>query len=247
MHRYNEVIRSAPGTAFAMGLPISHLFAFLVLINMRFVAGDVTLAELRGGYEFHAGNVDACTNSLKITGAGPVIDNTQVLYDGKPCSTGKIRFTRTLIGDTHMGKDNWGQEAETKIGPLLRGELGTGMVCNGHMFTKAHLLRPRVNTTLYIRKDTTVLAINYDEQVLFFTMWSTDRGGCVFRSSNSKTNADQPTETPKPKPPNDSESPTIALWAWLGPVLGAVATIIAAFITVYCVRNQKANPDHLAH
>lgn len=29
-------------------------------------------------------------------------------------------------------------------------------------------------------------------------------------------------------------------WFWLGPVLGSVATIIAAFITVYCVRNSRA-------
>ena len=45
---------------------------------------------------------------------------------------------------------------------------------------------------------------------------------------------ESPTPSTPPTPPGDS-----GIWVWLGPVIGAVATIIAALITVDCVRRGR--------
>ncbi len=84
-----------------------------------------------------------------------------------------------------------------------------------------------------------------------------DRGYCENRcmkrgfacASNNSTTITSPTPKPKPKDRNatSQSNGNVKTWEWLGPVLGAVATIIGAVITVVWVRDfrhtRPAAPD----
>lgn len=265
---------------------------YYIGLLVLFVAGcstaDVVLDDLQGGYQFHAGTTDACTNTFNISSNGPVVDHTQLTFGGEPCTFGKIRWTILSSDHSYWG---WNEETIAKAGPILRGDLGVGLTCGGELFTFAHLVRPRADLTLYLPSKTgSSTAVNYEHEVLHLTLWSED-GGCTFRkaqstsrtfsdasnqpkdvspgtsttkqengstvssgskpeSENSATARPPVSSSTKPEGENpattgatlEKKNPTESaesLWVWLGPVLGAVATVIAAFITVFCVRNYK--------
>lgn len=225
-----------------MGVHRNCFFAFAVALCIWVVAGDVTLEDLRGPYQLHAGNVDACTESFNITSSGSVIKSSQLVFSGKQCTSGGIRFALTSKGD-----DSWLPQDESKAGPVLRGELGTGMICGGRRFTNAHLIRPRANTELLIPNGAAGLIVNYDAEVKYFTIWSKD-GGCVFRSAAA--GAKQPTRpavkpSMSPSPSPDAE-PCIST-AWLRDQgLEHAAIRHAGVANVLCITGLPcASPGHL--
>lgn len=238
------------------------LFAITLTVCLFAVQGDVNVTDISGKYR-----AVRCerkmSDILELFPDGLELAGADMLFDGTTLCEGVLKLK--VIKPTTVAQ-------KTKYGVILR-DTTTSMSCgSSYKFIQIfEVLRPKVDTDLKVYDNILFSRDVTLEAGRKYVRIRNEYGGCLYvemvepkkkpstgespsvadsaRENTQTSDSSPPTKAPIPNSTNTEnkkepeENSTVLLWTWLGPLLGAISTIIAALIGVYCVkqRNKEAN------
>lgn len=203
-----------------------HALAIVVLVaSLPFAAANVNVSDITGDYVKEEGFLDFCTPKLEMAGSSrDFLQGTSIQFDGERCN-GSMEL-RVGVSRREQRKLDFGQRL------LGKSDLDRAIHCRGTYLrefvlrrsVRDHVDRPRGFLSDFTYKKGEVYAL--------FTGIPADqdelgRSACMYRRTKAKSNSTDGSSK------QEKDSPTVVLWAWLGPVLGAISAIIVGVMACF--------------
>lgn len=156
----------------------------LVLLLVGAVLSTATgLGNVVGTYVVHSAKGGRCAPSVRITDRGPELRHNEILFNGVPCSEGRVRLVdqQNGVGDA----------------PMLRGEMLKPLKCAGMRFVNLQLVQPAKDVKSNVPADDNKLTYRAGTQYL--ALWSED-SACVFTATTFASAEKDVAPVPKPNP-----------------------------------------------
>jgi len=213
----------------------------LSLILAALVSGQATLSDVDGTYTALRTKLTSCPQKLVLNNTSDAVARAQtedIIFDDTVCLAGEIEFSES------RGYRRWGEQLREDLGNRVINGTGRRLRCNStddlFEFDNFFVFRPRVSRNYFPSQHEVFL----EAGTVYIDLWleSPVFGECLYKKITADPLRPSPSVTPvsrKEKLEEDTAKVT-NLWAWLGPVLGSIATLIAALIAVYCVREEKS-------
>lgn len=241
------------------------LWAVFYLHAPRATHADISFRDPPGVYTLQNGNLVFCTDSLEIKELAAEVPGTNLVFDGEQCSFGTLSFTESdgQPDWTTAVKRAAGIIIQGAPSFLICQQMF--ILSSTITFIRPNE-RFRIRVPGFVRPSQLESGVRY---ALFNTSKGgcvyKEATSSPIKSSPTPTSVAKPDRTSPSKPDNKSPSsvstpsqsdsssstnagatPTKAdgsdstsLWVWLGPVIGAVATLVAAFMTVFECRRRR--------
>lgn len=220
---------------------MEHLLLAILLATCA--VAQVRFSDLKGNYRRNTMvNVSVCGANLNIVGELQRVQNDPLkrvvlaenfIFDGlRPCS-------RSLPAVEEINRGPTGIWVNISIEDWVDWQSKT-IYCGGNIYFHRMKLARAYKT--FELNDSGILS-TLEKNEIYLEMWAGDTSdtpcsGCRAKCVYHKIVKDNETIEPSAGSGN-SEDPTIVLWAWLGPLLGAAATIVAALIGLGCFWNRR--------
>lgn len=221
------------------------------------------VSQLRGNYEFVNGNIPFCTRKLDIWNIDSRLLNNSLLFNGEPRCTANsflLKQSREKFGDALQSKKD-------KLGPVLWRGQGS-LVCSGLNITFVMVSKPltdvvfpsqHLDRELTYLKGNTYFELRHQKGECRYIKKSSIPSVTLSKGIKetpakheaagnqntsdvvvNKTEPSSPTATKnETRNTNEEKGQHETLWLWLGPVLGAFATIIGSFIGVFYAKGSS--------
>ncbi len=162
-----------------------------------------------------------CRPSAEVKNLGNVLPPNSISFGGVNCSFDGLVLQR------QFGINSLSRARNSSLGTVVAAYPGP-WTCHGstRRLLDLYFFRPASVVDIRFPGESVIF---FQKGVLYFAFTSFDqvRGSCIYRNTNGK----EPSLDKKKNSPRNSGGPN--LWAWLGPVIAAVATIVVAFIIIF--------------
>lgn len=210
------------------------LFIFFALALKS--TAEFLLRDVPGTYQLERGNHKKCAGKIALTVTGTRLLPTDIIADGAYCSGSSVHL------GNGTGAHRWGPNKGSKVGAIITvkhtpGCMQRNLKCGSKELNicSAYFVWPTEDVELNLG---TLPPFLHRRARRYFAVHIKPGGSCIYRASNTATSS--PTALPSRDPPVIVlNSENHSLWTWLGPVLGAVSTIGAAFVGVTCFRAKE--------
>ncbi len=237
-----------PFSGRVMLLPLA--VTIIQLLCFRTATSDLFVGGVKGSYSLLQGDPSLCSASIKVAcprqtdGEPWHLLGEDFIVSGKPCSGGKILLIEAGLPNSTMLRRS------PKPARLLTGRVTSAVSCPGRssLFSVGSYFAFFNRTQIPITAEE-VTSLLPDNRYLYAQAKAgteciyigPEAGKSLCPPMERGTMFLKPTSTPRESP---TEADSSALWVWLGPVLGALATVTAAVITVFmtgCLSKKFAN------
>lgn len=246
---------------------IMHILCLAALF-IPFAHGAISLSNIPGVYTLEHKDLSFCTDVLEFRGSGGRLNATDVLWDKEECRSGYATLEANTWNNRWPieWKSALGPIVNGTLHELLC-QRESPIVARGFIFMRpVASIKVHMQSTVVrylFRKGTQYFTIwNRVGQCVYKlrpepsptpSATPPNTTGDASTASDSATKEAEPTSKPVLKEPvapettKSSASTSVTsqpdrsekIWVWLGPVLGAAATIIASLIAVFCVRQGR--------
>ncbi len=195
-----------------------------------------TFSDITGKYGLVRGSMTMCRPFAVVRNQGNILPANNISFGGEDC-----RFD-TLVLRQAFGIRGWSARRNLSLGTYVFTISGP-WTCHGSIRRSAALIFFRPSSTVVLKSPGFRPAVVYQNDILYFLFSTFDqvRGACSYRFLSASTSGNEGTE-------NSTGSETLrkksspggpSIWVWLGPIIGAVATIAAAFVIFFaCTRSN---------
>ncbi len=207
-------------------------------IFLRIPSGIRALAfsDIAGKYRLVRRNMTMCRPSAVVSNQGNILPANSISFGGEDC-----RFD-TLFLRRNSGLPGLSRRSNLSIGTYVIATSGP-WTCHGSTRRSAVLFFFRPSSTVAFQTRTFRTFVTYQKDILYFIFSAYDQipGSCVYRFLSASTSGNEGTENSTGSETRGKKSSPRgpSIWVWLGPIIGAVATIAAAFIIFFtCTRSN---------
>ncbi len=198
-----------------------------------------TFSEIGGKYELERGSLTMCRSFAEVKNLGNVLPPNSISFGGVDCQFDGFAL-RQKFGIHSLSSDR-----NASIGTTVHGVSGP-WTCHGSSRRWADLVFFRPTTEVNFRSPgfSTVFVFQRDVLYFDFSVFEQVPGTCTYRFSskfNETTNSKTSEPNPNKRPIGPANRGGVRLWVWLGPVLGAFATVGAALVIVYLCRGASSS------